>query len=132
MCIRDSKEDIIVSEYTGQTEYSFVLETNGLAVTEQYGSYFLTDGDGNVKATIGDVIIFTADERNNTLAGMTVETLEENQRYRLTIVIDPEYLSDEKTVYPITIDPTLELYYDTPATSEGRAIEDIMIAQSKV
>ena len=126
------KEDIIVSEYTGQTEYSFVLETNGLAVTEQYGSYFLTDGDGNVKATIGDVIIFTADERNNTLAGMTVETLEENQRYRLTIVIDPEYLSDEKTVYPITIDPTLELYYDTPATSEGRAIEDIMIAQSKV
>ena len=37
------KEDIIVSEYTGQTDYSFILDTAGLAVSEIDGAYYLAD-----------------------------------------------------------------------------------------
>ena len=61
------KEDIVVEEYTGQTEYEFTLYTNGLTLCEEYGSYYLADAEGNVEATIGDIIVFTADERNNTM-----------------------------------------------------------------
>ena len=117
------KEDIVVKEYTGQTEYEFLLYTNGLTVKEEMGSFFLADAEGNRKANIGDIIIFTADERNNTLGALSCEEIKENQIYRLTIHIDAEYLKDEKTVYPIRIDPTLEI---TSATTEG-AIEDVTV-----
>lgn len=55
------KEDIVVSEYTGQTEYEFTLLTEGLALEKIDGSYYLVDEKGEIKANIGDVIIFTAD-----------------------------------------------------------------------
>ena len=118
------KEDIVVKEYTGQTEYEFTLFTNGLTLCEKYGSYYLADAEGNVEATIGDIIVFTADERNNTMGSMTYETVRANQEYVLTIHLDAEYLADEKTAYPIRIDPTIEINYDSNGAG---AIEDITI-----
>ena len=115
------KEDIVVQEYTGQTEYYFLLQTNGLTLQKIDESYFLTDSDGNIKATIGDIIIFTADEKNNTMGSMTHETLRENQLYGLTIHVDAEYLQDENTAYPFRIDPTVEINYDNEGAG---AIED--------
>ena len=118
------KEDIVVNEYTGQTEYEFTLYTNGLMLYNEDGSYYLKDAKGNIVATIGDIIVFTADERNNCMGSMTHETILENQEYRMTIHLDSEYLQDEKTVYPIRIDPTIEINY----TQNGAgAIEDTTI-----
>ncbi len=67
------KEDIVVSEYTGQTEYDFTLHTNGLELVEIDGSFYLVDSTDTVKATLGDIIIFTADEKNNTFGDMTAK-----------------------------------------------------------
>lgn len=120
------KEDIVVEQYTGQTEYSFLLSTGGLLLTEHNGSYFLADGTGEIKASIGDIIVFTADERNNTLGSMTAETITEGEAYLLTIRLDADYLQDENTVYPIRIDPTIELTY---SGSGAGAIEDVTIIQ---
>ena len=121
------KEDIVVSEYTGQTEYHFLLETGGLTLTKIDESYYLTDSEGTVKATLGDIIIFTADEQNNTLGSMTHTMVKENQQYIITIHVDAEYLKDEKTKYPIRIDPTIEL------TATGtNAIEDVTINSTGV
>lgn len=118
------KEDIVVEEYTGQTEYSFTLLTNGLSLCEEYGSYYLANGSGDVEACIGDIIVFTADERNNTIGSMTCETVSANEEYILTIHLDADYLADEKTVYPIRIDPTIEINYDNNGSG---AIEDVTI-----
>ena len=116
------KEDIVVSEYTGQTEYAFTLKTNGLALTENDGNFYLTDAEGNNKMSLGSVIIFTADERNNTFGSMTAETVTENQEYTVTIHVDADYLKDEKTVYPIRIDPTLEL-----VNQGDSVVEDVVV-----
>ena len=121
------KEDIVVSEYTGQTEYHFLLETGGLTLTKIDESYYLTDAEGNIKATLGDIIIFTADERNNALGSMTHTTVREDQQYIVTIHIDAEYLKDEKTKYPIRIDPTIEITYDGNGAS---AIQDVTLNQN--
>lgn len=121
------KEDIVVEEYTGQTEYEFTLFTNGLTLCEEYGSYYLADAEGNVEATIGDIIVFTADERNNTMGSMTYETVRANQEYTLTIHLDADYLADEDTAYPIRIDPTIEINYDNNGAG---AIEDVTINQN--
>ena len=118
------KEDIVVSQYTGQTEYKFILETGGLGLTKIDESYYLTDTTGEVRATLGDIIIFTADERNNTLGSMTHITVKENQQYILTIHVDAEWLKHENTAYPIRIDPTIEITYDNNGAS---AIQDVTI-----
>ncbi len=118
------KEDIVVSEYTGQTEYAFTLVTNGLFLSEKNGSFNLYDENGNIKAMLGDIIIFTADEKNNTLGSMTAQTIKSGEKYLLTIHVDAEFLSDEKTKYPIRIDPTIEINYDDYGSS---AIEDVTI-----
>ena len=119
------KEDIVVSEYTGQTEYTFTLYTNGLSLSaDSSGEYYLYDSDGNIKASVGNIVIFTADEQNNTFGTLTAHTVEENEEYVLTIHIDADYLADEKTLYPIRIDPTIEISYDNNGTG---AIEDVTI-----
>ena len=118
------KEDIVVSEYTGQTEYDFTLYTNGLTLTEVDGSFYLVDGNNTVKAALGDIIIFTADEKNNTMGEMTAQTVIENQEYLLTISVDAEYLAAEETVYPIRIDPSVEICYDNDGAG---AIQDVTL-----
>lgn len=118
------KEDIVVSEYTGQTTYPFRLLTNGLALEEIGGSFFLVDDEGNIEASIGDIIIFTADERNNAFGDIEPKTIVENQEYLLNIVVDAEYLADPATTYPIRIDPTVKINYNYGAG----AVEDITIS----
>ena len=118
------KEDIVIKKYTGQTEYMFKLYTNGLTLTKINETYCLTDSEGEIKATVGDVIIFTADERNNTFGSMTYETVRQNQEYIITIHVDADYLKDPKTVYPIRIDPTIEIRY---SNNGAGAIEDVTI-----
>ena len=76
---------------------------------------------------MGDIIIFTADERNNALGSMTHTTVREDQQYIVTIHIDAEYLKDEKTKYPIRIDPTIEITYDGNGAS---AIQDVTLNQN--
>ena len=122
------KEEIVVSEYTGQTEYHFFLYTNGLALTQLDGGYYLTDEAGNIQGTIGDIIVFTADERNNTFGQLQAETVKENGIYLLTIVLEADYLADPNTQYPIRIDPTVSLTY---AESGADAIEDVLLQSGR-
>ena len=118
------KEDIVVSQYTGQTEYAFFLYTDGLSVTQLQDSWYLTDDTGAVRAAIGDIVVFTADERNNTMGRLESEVIKENEIYLLTIVLDADYLADPNTVYPIRIDPTVDIIYEQ---SGAAAIEDVTI-----
>lgn len=118
------KEDIVVKKYTGQIEYSFIIYTNGLTLKETDSAYDLIDEKGEIKACIGEVVIFTADELNNTFGRMSHKIIKENQEYLLTIYVDADYLKDDKTAYPIRIDPTIEINY----TNNGAgAIEDVTL-----
>ncbi len=118
------KEDIIVPDYTGQTEYRFTYYTNGLHMEILNDELVLTDEDDNIVAGFSEVIVFTADDRNNAFGEYRCETVKANEEYRVTIVLDADYLKDEKTAYPIVIDPSLEINYDNNGAS---AIEDATI-----
>ncbi len=119
------KEEIIVEEYTNVTDYSFELYTNGLTLKEVQGELYLFDGE-TAAATISDVIVFTADERNNRAFKLRYDVVEESQKYVLTIHLDSEYLKDEKTAYPIRIDPTIEINY----ANSSSGIVDVTIAKN--
>lgn len=118
------KEDIVVRQYTGQTEYRFLLQTGGLQLEQRRESLVLTDDGGTVRATLGDILIFTADERNNTRGELQFEPVRDGELYLLTVCLDADYLRDERTVYPIRIDPTLEVSY---YTAGANAIEDVTL-----
>lgn len=118
------KEEIVVNQYTGQTKYSFTLKTNGLALQKRQDSCYLVDEDGIVKASIGDIIVFTADERNNALFAWEYETIEERAEYILTINLNDDYLRSEETLYPIIIDPSVDITYSIDGPG---AIEDVTL-----
>ena len=107
------KENIVVREYTGRTAYEFTLYTGGLELKNSDGSYYLADENGEKWGSIGDIIIFTADGKNNTVSRMTHETVVPCEQYTITVHVDDQYLRDEKTVYPIRIDPMIEISYNT-------------------
>jgi len=119
------KEDIVVSKYTGQTDYHFTLYTNGLVLKKIADTYVLVDEENEIKATIGDIIIITADYKNNTMGEMTYTTVSEGSEYTLRLHIDKEYLSDSNTKYPIRIDPTI--YVVSYENDGAGAIEDVTI-----
>lgn len=93
-------------------------------MTEVDGSFYLVDRSNTVKAALGDIIIFTADEKNNSMGEMTAQTVVANQEYLLTISVDAEYLAAEETVYPIRIDPSVEICYDNDGAG---AIQDVTL-----
>ncbi|MBR6697109.1 MAG: Ig-like domain-containing protein [Lachnospiraceae bacterium] len=102
------KEDIILSEYTGQ-EYKFTLETNGLNIYEKEGRYYLAkDEQSESIYDIGEVLVYDAVGRPTT-GMMLITTKEAGKTYEISISVSDEYLKDSATVYPVTIDPTVTI-----------------------
>ncbi|MBE5963868.1 MAG: hypothetical protein E7252_02870 [Lachnospira sp.] len=117
------KEDIILSEYTGQ-EYKFTLETNGLNIYEKEGRYYLAkDEKAESIYDIGEVLVYDAVGRPTT-GTMSITTKEAGKTYEISISVSDEYLKDATTVYPVTIDPTVTV---THTVSGEGAIEDAPI-----
>lgn len=61
------KEDIILEKYNGINKFDFELLTNGLELCEDKGVLLLKDNNGNVRAVIGEIVVFSADNKNNTM-----------------------------------------------------------------
>ena len=121
------KENIVLEEYTGVNSFSFLLYTGGLSLIENGGDWFLTDSEGTVRAEIGRIIIFTADEKNNAFGNIDVACIEENSLYSIVISADEDYLKSPDTAYPVSIDPTIEISY---ANNGSHAIEDISVCST--
>ncbi len=129
------KETIVISEYTGQTDYLFRLGTGGLKLSAPNGDLrgeglTLIDRNGNSIARISDIIVFTSDNRNNTFGEISYETVKEDSEYILRISLSAGYLSDPDTHYPIYIDPTITVAYDANASGTWNDIEDITVNQN--
>lgn len=102
------KENIILESYNGKNSFDYEITTGGLSLYEDKGTLLLADESGDVKATLGEVVVFSADNKNNTFGKYKVEELEKNSRYKVTVSVDREYLTDPKTKYPVKIDPALK------------------------
>lgn len=101
------KEDIVLTEYTDDATYTFVLETDGLNLYNGDNGYYLAD---SIKADpvfyLGEILIYDAVGKPD-IGTMTVETISEGQEYLLTVIANDEFLSDPTTVYPVTVDPSI-------------------------
>ncbi len=121
------KEDIILSEYTGQLSYDFLIHTHGMRILEEEGKYIVKKpGNGNKETfELGAVQIY--DSAGNFCVGeMKITEQNNGSKYILTLIAPEEFLTDPDTVYPVTIDPTLEV---SDNETYANAIEDSVIYQ---
>lgn len=101
------KEDIILTEYTADSTYTFILETDGLSLYNDGNRYYLAaSGKADPVFYLGEIVIYDAIGKPD-IGTMTVETILDGQEYLLTVTANDEFLSDPTTVYPVTIDPSI-------------------------
>ena len=123
------KDDIVLTEYDGQNQFQFLLNTYGCyarvaddiyvqivdsatdEVIQTFTPAFAYDAEGNE---------YSEDEHFTDDCSYVLEELGEHQ-YRLTIVVSEEFLTSPDTVYPVTVDPTtgnIANSMDTPIHSK--------------
>lgn len=117
--INGIKENIILSKYEGINVFSFIINTNGLIPQKLYAendSIALLDPKSkNVEMIINQVYAF--DSASNEIDGkhvtlnnkISLEKTSNENEYKLSVIVDKDYLQDEKTIYPVTIDPALTI-----------------------
>ena len=115
------KEDIVLTEYTGNTAYVFTLETDGLNIYYDDKGYHLANEDGKeIPFDLGEIVVYDAVGKPGT-GTMKVTVVEEGEKYLLTIEADKEFLSDPTTEYPVTKHPKVTMSQDIKRTG---SIED--------
>lgn len=106
------KEDIVLEKYNGKNTFDFEVITGGLSLEEEKGTLLLKDENGEVKATMGEIVIFSADNKNNTFGEYKITEKQKNNSYIITVCVDVAYLTSPDTKYPVTIDPTINSVKD--------------------
>lgn len=114
-------EEIVLQKAAGQNEFVSRLYTNGLELYQNgFGQLLLRNADGETAAYVSDAAVFTADDRNNRLLSYTFETVVPREEYLLRLTLPAEYLTDEATVYPLSLNNSIEI-------NTNGAIEDVTI-----
>ena len=115
------KEDIILSSYQGENEFSFVLKTNGLLLEETGGNWYLIDEDTEEAVIeLGEIYIYDSfsgitagaeggENVHETYGELGAEEIERGEEYIITVTAPEEYLEAGSTVYPVYIDPTFNV-----------------------
>lgn len=98
------KEFLILNTRT-KGSFSFQIELKGLKVEQVSGKTVFVDKDGQIQWFFDDPFMVDATGKRSDQISLTYR--EENNKWFVDIVIDPQYLQDSNTVLPITIDPTI-------------------------
>ena len=118
------KEDIVLEEYTGVSSFKFKLAVDKLLLSDKEGRIEFIDENGEPVIEFSDVIAYDSSGMvvNGTLL---VEKTTEGTDYSVTVSVPEKFLTDPKTVYPVTIDPTIS------TDPRNCAIQDAPIYESK-
>ena len=114
------KEDIVLQENIGVNKFAFIINTYDdiLKLSEDKSMINVCDSEETEKIKYTFQPLFAYDSYNPNISGedkhkhytddcfYELESLE-NGRYKVTITVSEDFLNDEKTVYPVIIDPTV-------------------------
>ena len=120
------KEDIVINSKKSVYQYSFELELENLTPREnEDGSISLmsipeeaTEGEeieeSVVKYNIPAPFMYDVNERYSDVVSYMLTPMGDG-KYVLKVVADKDWINDEITEFPVTIDPIIEKVYDTTA-----------------
>ena len=104
------KENIIVKERAEAYSYTFELALNNLtAAIADNGDVVLTDSDGEAKYTIPAPVVYDAAGvyAPAPVSRYSLESLNGNGKYLLTVTTDTAWMNATERVFPVTVDPTI-------------------------
>lgn len=106
------KENIVLEKYNNKEQFDFKINTHGMKLmSNSEGKVYFSDKSNGIVAYIGDIIVYD-NENHITIGDITFNEVSDCNEYILSIKVDPNYLTSEDTVYPVCIDPTIEINYD--------------------
>ena len=120
------KEEIIIEEYNGNNIYEFTVELKDLEPLYLTGNSIplIDKSTGEEVASISQIDMRDSSQGeafNTSLFNEIELTQVDGDIYNLKIILDEEFLTNETTVYPVIVDPTLtfnsEPIFDTPVFS---------------
>lgn len=103
------KEDIILNEWNGVSNYQYQLNTDLEARIIADNSINFVDATGKVVFTIPQMFMYDSAEISECSYSVGVTLSENSDGYLMTIALDTEWLSDTDRVYPVIVDPTITL-----------------------
>ena len=104
------KENIIVKERAESYSYTFELALNNLtAALADNGDVVLADSDGEAKYTIPAPVVYDAAGAYAPapVSRYSLESLNGNGKYLLTVTTDTAWMNATERVFPVTVDPTI-------------------------
>lgn len=121
------KEDIVLDQYEGITEFSFVVMSSD-RIEEENGTIQVLDKDNVCIGSFGSIYI--SDAAGNHIYGeANVEQIEET-KYLYTVSVPEQYLTDPKTVYPVIVDPSFTFNFYAYNFAGYKQIYDVTLSQS--
>ena len=106
------KENIVIKERGDSYVYTFLLETNGLKpVLTENGSIELLDEEGICVMWIPTG--YMTDAKGEESASVRYELWQRGTQTYLSVLPDSEWINAEERTFPVTIDPTVMINWDT-------------------
>ena len=106
------KESLILKKLTGRKSYSFKIEAEGLRAEVQADSsvHFYAEGTEEPAFIIASPYMF--DAAGEYSSAVAVEVKKTGNHYRYTLTPDRAWLEDSARVWPVTVDPTINIPAD--------------------
>lgn len=104
------KEEIVLSSYNGTNSWSYFAQTNGMYpfVGDDGIYYFAESENAEDKFSLGQVFVY--DSACNIDGGtMQITPIRDGECYMVTLTVSKDFLCDPNTVYPIYVDPQVEI-----------------------
>ena len=108
------KENIILESKPQSNSFDFSFDSESLYLQNAEERLVIIDQNKELLADIGDIIVY--DSAGKLSLGEISYKKNDEGKYIVTITADEAFLSSSETVYPVYIDPSIEIDYTHMAT----------------
>ncbi len=120
------KQNIVLNSYEGINEFEYIVFSETLSpFSDENRVYLAVNEDSDYRFELGSIYIYDAAGRFTSGDIDVIEIDDDN--WLITIVAPTEFLESEKTIYPVTVDPTIQV----KASDSVAYIEDTTIYSGK-
>lgn len=129
------KEDIILNSKPQSNAFQFILNTNNKKAVYENGYVYIMNADGKIAAVMDPVYVYDSYEfsekdtngvgLHNTWNNITSLDLMDDGRYIVTILVSEDFLNSSETVYPVYVDPSINIV--TSGSGTSKTIQDVPI-----
>jgi RHS repeat-associated protein len=101
------KEDLVLNSYNNQNTFSYEVKLNGaIATTDSTGTIMFKDNSGKKLWYFPKAFMTDANGKYSDKVTLTLR--QANGKTFVYVTADPTFLQDSNTLYPVTIDPTID------------------------